>query len=168
MMQFWDMFEAMYLPQDAMRDFGREYRAIGHAQIEMLAAQGRRPQPVPLLNGQPSGPAPGERQAQRHGLRLRGHRATAAAGSGVAHEAESLAFADAALVGPSVLDDARRRWWPASGSEAMTDAAAVIAGFDAITRVADGSGIPLEQPKAEATAGWRASLGIDAFWSMKV
>ena len=39
MMQFWDLFEAMYLPQDAMRDFGREYRAITHAQIEMLAAR---------------------------------------------------------------------------------------------------------------------------------
>lgn len=39
MMQFWDMFETMYLPQDAMRDFGREYRAIEHAQIEMLAAR---------------------------------------------------------------------------------------------------------------------------------
>jgi len=39
MMQFWDMFEAMYLPQDAMRDFAHEYRAINHAQIEMLAAR---------------------------------------------------------------------------------------------------------------------------------
>jgi hypothetical protein len=39
MMQFWDMFETMYLPQDAMRDFAREYRAISHAQIEMLAAR---------------------------------------------------------------------------------------------------------------------------------
>lgn len=39
MMQFWDLFETMYLPQDAMRDFGREYRAIDHAQIEMLAAR---------------------------------------------------------------------------------------------------------------------------------
>jgi alkylhydroperoxidase family enzyme len=39
MMQFWDMFETMYLPQDAMRDFGREYRAITHPQIEMLAAR---------------------------------------------------------------------------------------------------------------------------------
>lgn len=39
MMQFWDMFETMYLPQHAMRDFGREYRAINHAQIEMLAAR---------------------------------------------------------------------------------------------------------------------------------
>jgi hypothetical protein len=55
-----------------------------------------------------------------------------------------------------------------AGKEAMVDAAAVIAGFDAITRVADGTGIPLEQPKAEATASWRASLGIDAFWTDKV
>jgi hypothetical protein len=39
MMQFWDLFEEMYLPQEAMRDFGREYRAITHAQIEMLAAR---------------------------------------------------------------------------------------------------------------------------------
>jgi hypothetical protein len=54
------------------------------------------------------------------------------------------------------------------GTEAMIDAAAVIAGFDAITRVADGSGIPLEPPKAEASADWRASLGIDAYWTMKV
>lgn len=39
MMQFWDMFELMYLPQAAMRDFASEYRAISHAQIEMLAAR---------------------------------------------------------------------------------------------------------------------------------
>jgi hypothetical protein len=39
MMQFWDLFEQMYLPQAAMRDFGREYRAVDHAQIEMLAAR---------------------------------------------------------------------------------------------------------------------------------
>jgi hypothetical protein len=39
MMQFWDLFEPMYLHQNAMRDFGREYRAITHAQIEMLAAR---------------------------------------------------------------------------------------------------------------------------------
>lgn len=39
MMQFWDLFETLYLPQDAMRDFAREYRAIEHAQIEMLAAR---------------------------------------------------------------------------------------------------------------------------------
>jgi hypothetical protein len=39
MIHFWDLFEEMYLPQHAMRDYSREYRAITHAQIEMLAAR---------------------------------------------------------------------------------------------------------------------------------
>lgn len=39
MMQFWEMFEPMYLHQNAMRDFGREYRVVSHAQIEMMAAR---------------------------------------------------------------------------------------------------------------------------------
>lgn len=39
MIDWWDMFETMYLPARAMRDFSREYRAISHAQIEMLAAR---------------------------------------------------------------------------------------------------------------------------------
>ena len=39
MMQFWEMFEPMYLHQNAMRDFGREYRAVSHPQIEMIAAR---------------------------------------------------------------------------------------------------------------------------------
>jgi hypothetical protein len=39
MIHWWDMFETMYLPAAAMRDFAREYRAISHAQIEMLAAR---------------------------------------------------------------------------------------------------------------------------------
>lgn len=63
---------------------------------------------------------------------------------------------------------ARRVVEEAVGRDATIDAAAVIAGFDAITRVADGSGIPLEPPKAEASADWRARLGIDNYWTMKV
>ncbi len=39
MIHWWDMFETMYLPAPAMRDFAHEYRAISHAQIEMLAAR---------------------------------------------------------------------------------------------------------------------------------
>ncbi len=89
-------------------------------------------------------------------------------GSGVAHEAELLAFADAAVGATGSLAAARAALAACIGIEALTDAAAVIAGFDAITRVADGSGIPLEPPKAEATADWRASLGIDAYWTLKV
>jgi hypothetical protein len=80
-----------------------------------------------------------------------------------------LAFADAAIEADvAVIAQARAALSTRIGAEATTDAAAVIAGFDAITRVADGSGIPLEPPKAEATADWRARLGIDAYWTQKV
>jgi len=91
-----------------------------------------------------------------------------AGGSGVAHEAELIAFADAALGDGDSLAAARSALVGRAGKEAMIDAAAVVAGFDAITRVADGTGIPLEPPKAEASADWRARLGIDAFWTAKV
>jgi hypothetical protein len=89
-------------------------------------------------------------------------------GSGVAHEAELIAFADAAVGAAAALGAARAALVGSAGKEAMIDAAAVIAGFDAITRVADATGIPLEPPKAEASAEWRSSLGIDAFWTGKV
>jgi hypothetical protein len=79
-----------------------------------------------------------------------------------------MAFADAAIDPTCDPVDARRLIERAMGRDAMIDAAAVIAGFDAITRVADGSGIPLEPPKAEASADWRARLGIDDYWTMKV
>ncbi len=86
----------------------------------------------------------------------------------MAYEAELLAFADAAIATGGQLSEARAALQACIGVDAMTDAAAVIGGFDAICRVADGSGIPLEPPKAEASAEWRASLGIDAFWAKKV
>ena len=49
----------------------------------------------------------------------------------------------------------------------MIDAAAVIAGFDGITRIADATGIPLEPPKAEAVADLRTTLGLDRFVTEK-
>jgi hypothetical protein len=86
----------------------------------------------------------------------------------VAAEKALLAFVDAVIDGASDLDAARDAVVDRLGEAAMVDAAAVIAGFDAITRVADGSGIPLEPEKAAATAGWRSRLGIDDFWAKKV
>lgn len=86
----------------------------------------------------------------------------------MAHERELLAFADVAIDPSQDAASARRTLEGAMGQAATVDAAAVIAGFDAITRVADGSGIPLEPPKAEATADWRARLGINDYWTMKV
>ena len=39
MMQWWDLMECLYQTSAMMRDFGREYRAVTHAQIELLAAR---------------------------------------------------------------------------------------------------------------------------------
>jgi hypothetical protein len=45
----------------------------------------------------------------------------------------------------------------------LTDTAAVAALFNAIDRVADSTGIPLEEKKAEVTADFRSAIGIDDF-----
>lgn len=39
MIHWWDMLEAMYQSSAQMRDFDREYRAVTHPQIELLAAR---------------------------------------------------------------------------------------------------------------------------------
>ena len=49
------------------------------------------------------------------------------------------------------------------GSNALVDAAAVVGFFNAIDRVADATGIPLDPERVGQTADFRAQLGIDAF-----
>jgi len=83
---------------------------------------------------------------------------------GVSAAADLLAFADAALQRDNeTVSKSRRAVVTVLGEAAMLDAAAVIGGFDGITRIADATGIPLEPAKAEQTAGFRITLGIDRF-----
>jgi hypothetical protein len=49
------------------------------------------------------------------------------------------------------------------GDAALCDAAGIAATFNAIDRVADATGIPIEDVKADSTADFRAALGINAF-----
>jgi hypothetical protein len=49
------------------------------------------------------------------------------------------------------------------GDAALVDAAAIAATFNAIDRVADATGIPIEDAKAEGTADFRSALGINSF-----
>ena len=49
------------------------------------------------------------------------------------------------------------------GPAGLVDAAGVIGLFNAIDRIADATGIPLEPEKAEASADFRAALGLDRF-----
>ena len=53
------------------------------------------------------------------------------------------------------------------GEAALADAAAVIAGFNLVTRVADATGLPLEDYKEEASVDLREQLGLNALAANK-
>lgn len=73
-------------------------------------------------------------------------------------------FAEAVLgEDEATLADVRNELMTALGPAGLVDAAAVVGLFNAIDRVADATGIPLEADKAEASADFRAALGIDRF-----
>ena len=54
------------------------------------------------------------------------------------------------------------------GPEAFVDASGVVATFNAIDRVADSTGTPVDEERIERTAEMRAQLGIDQFPSEMV
>lgn len=90
---------------------------------------------------------------------------TGARGDGnIPHGALLVAFADAVLEADDRrLAGIRSEIRTTLGDAALVDAAAVAATFNAIDRVADSTGVPIEDAKAEASADFRAALGINAF-----
>ncbi len=85
------------------------------------------------------------------------------ADSHVANGAELLAFVDAILTGDAAAHEAARTAvLEAVGAAAFVDVCATVASFNAVVKIADGSGIPLEDAKAERTRDLRQDLGIDA------
>ena len=52
-----------------------------------------------------------------------------------------------------------------AGEEVLVDAAAVAGNFQRMVRIADGTGIPIDQRMNALTAGMREDLGIDQFGS---
>lgn len=85
------------------------------------------------------------------------------ADSGVPHGQLLLRYAEAAVENQDDLADKRRAVRTALGDAALVDAAAVIAIFQAVVKIADATGIPLEDAKAAASADFRAKLGLDAY-----
>jgi hypothetical protein len=84
--------------------------------------------------------------------------------AGVAHGRLLVEFAEAVLGGDdAALSRARAELMTAVGARGLVDAAAVVGLFNAIDRVADATGIPLEAEKAVASADFRAALGLDRF-----
>ncbi len=86
----------------------------------------------------------------------------AAAASGVPDAELLLAFADAVIDrDPEATARARDALRARAGDAATVDAAAVIANFERMVRVADGTGIPLDGPVAFFSADLRSEIGID-------
>lgn len=72
--------------------------------------------------------------------------------------------------GEAVLGDdanrqarARQSVYDALGSEGLVDAAAIVASFNAVVKIADATGIPLEDFKEAATQDLREALGLERF-----
>lgn len=85
-----------------------------------------------------------------------------AANSGVAGGAELLAFAEAVVRGEPV-DALRAALVAAVGPDGAGQAAATVAAFSGLVRVADGTGIPIDDGLASASAEIRDQLELGAF-----
>jgi hypothetical protein len=75
-----------------------------------------------------------------------------------------IAFAEAILGGHEArLARARAAIVAVMGAAALVDAAGIAGLFNAIDRVADATGAPLEEAKAADTASLRDTIGINEF-----
>ena len=81
--------------------------------------------------------------------------------SGVPDGALLLAFTEAVLgTDDRTLDDTRAALLAELGGAALVDAAGTVASYNSIVKVADATGIPLDDETADETADLRADLGI--------
>ena len=86
------------------------------------------------------------------------------AGGGVANGVMLMRFASAVLTNDAdKLAAARTDIAATMGGAALTDTAGVAALFNAIDRVADATGIPMEAEKTADTVDFRAAIGVDNF-----
>jgi len=88
--------------------------------------------------------------------------------SGVAHGALLIRFTDATHGDdPTELEAASEDLVRVLGNEALVDAAAIVATFNQMDRIADATGIPLDAMLQLATADLRGEIGIENFPSAR-
>ncbi len=97
---------------------------------------------------------------------LKGITEGAEAETGIPFDKELLQFADSSLSdNEEAIRKARADVAEKMGNEAMVDAAGVIANFQRMVRIADGTGIPLDKPVALLSDDIRDDLGINEYGS---
>jgi alkylhydroperoxidase family enzyme len=91
---------------------------------------------------------------------------TVHADGGVAHAAELVAFAEAVMGDDeAALSRARQALRDVLTPEAFVDTCAVIGAFNVVDRIADSTGIPLDEPMAMMTQDLRTDLDLARFRS---
>ena len=85
-------------------------------------------------------------------------------GGDIAHRDALLQFSEAAVTGSDdQLDQARQRMLSELGASELVDAAAVIGNFEKMVRIADSTGIPLDDFLEERSADFRVEIGLESF-----
>ena len=88
------------------------------------------------------------------------------ADTGVANGAELVAFVDAVMgADPAERERARAALRAVTTPAAFVDACAVVGAFNVVDRIADATGIPLDDRMAAASADVRRELGVARFAS---
>ena len=85
--------------------------------------------------------------------------------TGVAYGAELIAYADAVVARSPEVTQTREAVRKSLGNAAVVDVAAVIANFQRMVRIADGTGIPLGEELDLRSADLRHEIGINDFAS---
>ena len=104
-------------------------------------------------------------QANKTDVRLEGSIGTG--DGGVEHGEGLLRFAEAATRGSNELGEARIALIDAIGAEAFLEAAATVGIFNGLVRVADSTGIPLDEGTRNNSGSFRESLGLNEFASAR-
>lgn len=90
------------------------------------------------------------------------------AGAGVPHGELLVRFVDASFARDADLAAARDDLVDTMGPEAMIDTAAVVANFHMMTRIADGTGTPIDDGTEKMTDELTADLEINEFVSRRL
>ncbi len=88
------------------------------------------------------------------------------ADNGIPHGTTLNTFAEAVLgTEDAALESIRNTLVAELGPQALVDAAAVVATFMQMDRIADATGIPLDNTVMDLTDGFRAELGLNDYGS---
>lgn len=82
---------------------------------------------------------------------------------GVEHGELMARFAESATRGSEDLDEVRSRLLEALGAERFVEVAATVGIFNGLVRVADATGIPLDDGTLKASVEFRAQLGLNDY-----